>query len=126
MAGNYKNFLKLLESWPLDKSKTGRDLAQHIRDQIKIAYSKGEIQQSQVNQEQCDRYYHSLRRLASNQYAQLYVRASTATASGLSTEQCNLALTPELQEYFLEEDKSRFEKIFAKFKKNDTASSKSS
>jgi len=24
MAGNYKNFMKLLESWPLDKSKAGR------------------------------------------------------------------------------------------------------
>lgn len=110
---------------PADVNSPFRDLAQHIRDQIKVAFSKGELQQSQVNQTQCDRNYQSLRRLASNQYAELYSRGNTATASGLTPQQCNLALTPELQEYFLEEDKSNFQKIIGKLKKDDSKPDKS-
>ncbi|XP_066589054.1 ubiquinol-cytochrome c reductase complex assembly factor 2 [Prorops nasuta] len=103
MAGNYKNFLKLLESWPLDKSKTGKDLGQHIRDQVKIAFSKGEIS-GPNNQDQCNRYFMSLKRLSSNIYGDTYVRLYTSTASGLSKEQCNLVLSPEMLEYFAQED----------------------
>ncbi|KYQ58887.1 putative S-adenosyl-L-methionine-dependent methyltransferase CG14683 [Trachymyrmex zeteki] len=96
MAGSYKNFMKLLESWPLDKSKAGSDLGQHIRDQLRIAFSKGEAA-NQPNPEQCNRYYTSLKRISSNYYGQLYKRSLLNTASGLSREQCNLALTPEVR-----------------------------
>ncbi|XP_012285266.1 ubiquinol-cytochrome-c reductase complex assembly factor 2-like [Orussus abietinus] len=108
MSGTYKNYMRLLESWPLDPTKTGRDLGLHIRDQIKIAFAKGES--SQVDKELCDRYYASLKRLASNHYGSLYKRTLTSTASGLTVEQCNLALSPELQEFFAEEERSYFSK----------------
>ncbi|KAK2587645.1 hypothetical protein KPH14_003768 [Odynerus spinipes] len=104
MAGNYKNYMKLLQSWPLDKSKPGRDISQHIRDQVKIAFSKGDA--SQVDQEQCNRYYASLKRIASNHYGQRYKRTLTSTASGLTVEQCNLALSPEMQEFLKEEERN--------------------
>lgn len=121
MAGTYKNFMKLLESWPLDKSKAGSDLGQHIRDQLKIAFVKGEAA-SQPNPEQCDRYYSSLKRISSNYYGQLYKRSLLSTASGLNREQCNLALTPEMLEYLKEEDKGflrRFYGTIRNFVRND-------
>lgn len=102
-----------------------RDLSQHIRDQIKIAFSKGEAQ-NRVDQEQCNRYLNSLKRLSANQYANLYPRNSTSTASGLTHDQCNLALTPELQEHFEEEDQSYLRKLMKKVKranKDDVQSS---
>ncbi|EFN87739.1 Uncharacterized protein C6orf125 [Harpegnathos saltator] len=116
MAGNYKSFMKLLESWPLDKSKAGSDLGQHIRDQLKIAFAKGESA-TQVDQERCNRYYASLNRLSSNYHGQRYKRTLLSTASGLDRKQCNLVLTPEMLEYFNEEDKGMIEKYYNKLKK---------
>ncbi|XP_043669990.1 ubiquinol-cytochrome-c reductase complex assembly factor 2 [Vespula pensylvanica] len=110
MAGNYRNFMKLLESWPLDKSKPGRDLSQHIRDQVKLTFSKGDIT-TPVDQEQCDRYYGSLKRITSNHYGQIYKRNLTSTASGLTAEQCNIALSPEMKEYLEEENKFFLKKL---------------
>ncbi|KAI4504098.1 hypothetical protein M0802_000569 [Mischocyttarus mexicanus] len=109
MAGNYRNFMKLLKSWPLDKTKLDRDLGQHIRDQVKLTFSKGDIT-TPVDQEQCNRYYASLKRIISNHYGQIYTRSYTSTASGLTAEQCNIALSPEMKE-FLEEKKKFFAKI---------------
>ncbi|GAB1868330.1 Mitochondrial nucleoid factor 1 [Camponotus japonicus] len=112
MAGNYKTFMKLLESWPLDKTKAGSDLGQHIRDQLKITFAKGDA--SQPNPEQCNRYYASLKRISSNHYGQLYRRSLLSTASGLNREQCNLALTPEMLDYLKEEEKGLLYRIFGK------------
>lgn len=86
-----------------------RDLSQHIRDQIKVAFSKGNA--TQVNQDQCDRYYASLKRLSSNTYGDRYKRRFNSTASGLTHDQCNLALTPELQEEFEKREFTFFEKL---------------
>lgn len=97
------------------------DLGQHIRDQLKIAFVKGEAA-SQPNPEQCDRYYSSLKRISSNYYGQLYKRSLLSTASGLNREQCNLALTPEMLEYLKEEDKGflrRFYGTIRNFVRND-------
>ncbi|XP_043274410.1 ubiquinol-cytochrome-c reductase complex assembly factor 2 [Venturia canescens] len=124
MAGSYKNFMKLLEAWPLDKSKAGRDLGQHIRDNLKVAFAKGP--HSEINQEQCDRYYNSLKRLASNYYGQHYPRTNKSTASGLSAEECNIALSPEFEEYFKEEELGILKRNFVRLKKRygSTASEK--
>ncbi|XP_012528010.2 ubiquinol-cytochrome-c reductase complex assembly factor 2 [Monomorium pharaonis] len=105
MAGNYKNFIRLLESWPLDKSKVGSDLGQHIRDQVKITFAKGEAT-IQRDPEQCNRYYSSLKKISSNHYGQLYKRSLLSTATGLTKDQCSLALTPEVLEYLNEENKT--------------------
>lgn len=90
-----------------------RDLGQHIRDQLKIAFSKGEVN-NQLNREVCDRYYMSLKRIVSNHHGQTYARVRTSSASGLTREQCNLALSPELLEYFQVEEKGILSRTFSK------------
>lgn len=90
-----------------------RDLGQHIRDQLKIAFAKGEAT-SLPNPEQCNRYYSSLKKISSNYYGQLYKRPFLSTASGLNREQCNLALTPEMLEYLKKEDKGILHKFFGR------------
>lgn len=92
-----------------------RDLGQHIRDQVKIAFAKGEAA-SQPDLEQCDRYYSSLKRISSNHYGQIYKRSLLSTASGLNREQCNLALTPEMIDYLHKEDKNIFKRFYDKIK----------
>jgi len=91
------------------------DLGQHIRDQLKIAFAKGDAT-SQPNPEQCNRYYSSLKRISSNYYGQLYKRSLLSTASGLNREQCNLALTPEMLEYLKEEDTGIFRRFYGTIK----------
>lgn len=87
------------------------DLGQHIRDQLKIAFAKGEAA-SQPNPEQCNRYYLSLKRISSNYYGQLYKRSLLTTASGLNREQCNLALSPEVLDHFKTEEKGIFRRLY--------------
>lgn len=71
---------------------------------MKLTFSKGAIT-APVDQEQCDRYYRSLKRIISNHYGQIYTRSFKSTASGLTAEQCNIALSPEMKEYLEEENK---------------------
>ena len=111
--GTYRNYMKLLESWPLDKSKAASDLGQHIRDQLKIAFARGEAT-THVDRELCDRYYMSLKRICSNHYGQKYARSHSSTASGLTKDQCNLALRPEMLEYFEERSKGIFTRACSK------------
>lgn len=91
------------------------DLGQHIRDQIKIAFAKGEA--AQPDPELCNRYYASLKRISSNYHGQIYKRSLLSTASGLNREQCNMALTPEMLEAFKEEDKNFVSKVYGRIKK---------
>lgn len=88
-------------------------MGQHIRDQLKVAFAKGDAA-SQPNPEQCNRYYASLKRISSNHYGQLYKRSLLSTASGLNREQCNLALTPEMLDYLKEEDKGILYGVYRK------------
>ena len=97
-----------------------RDLSQHIRDQVKIAFSKGEAL-NPVEQERCNRYYRSLKRLCTNQYGNRYKRPLNTTATGLTHDQCNLALTPEVQDLLKEESQGflgRFINTFRRKAKN--------
>lgn len=92
-----------------------RDLSQQIRDQLKIAFAKGEAT-NQLDREQCDRYYMSLKRISGNYHGQIYKRTLLSTASGLNREQCNFTLTSDMLEYLQKGEKGIFEKLFDKFK----------
>ncbi|XP_046750835.1 ubiquinol-cytochrome-c reductase complex assembly factor 2 [Diprion similis] len=102
MAGYYKKYLTLLQSWPLDKAKVGKDLGQHIRDQVKLAFSKGDL--NKVDEKRCDSYYNSLQRIATNHHGKLHKRTLNSTASGLTGDQCNSVLSPEFLKYWKEEE----------------------
>lgn len=41
----------------------------------------------------------------------MYKRSLTSTASGLTAEQCNIALSPEMKEYLEEENKFFLRKL---------------
>lgn len=87
MTGRYKQFLRLLESWPLDSSKKGRDLGQHIREKIAEAFPTGET--SKINVEECANVHASLKRLADNYYGDKFKRTHSSSATGLTLEQCS-------------------------------------
>ncbi|CAK1553331.1 unnamed protein product [Leptosia nina] len=112
MTTQYKKFTKLIAKWPLDLSKGDRDLGKIIRDKVKAAFETSNSQK--LNSESCNQYYNSLNRLADNHYKNKYKRKLHSSATGLSTEECNVVLSNEVLEYLKEENKSFFQKIFRK------------
>jgi len=105
MASQYRNFLKLLEAWPVDKTKTYRDFGLHIRDKVKANFASGSVS-SIISEKECEKIYNSLKRLCDNHYGELHKRHSKSSASGLTAEQCNSVLSTEFLEYL--EKKSTF------------------
>ncbi|XP_034941325.1 ubiquinol-cytochrome-c reductase complex assembly factor 2 [Chelonus insularis] len=115
MAGTYKNYLKLLEQWPLDKNKPARDLGQYIRNKIKLAFATGRLDSS-IEKDKCNRHYESLQRIVTNYYYRQYPRKLNSTATGFTSDQCNFVLSPEAQAYFEKESKSKFERVKERIK----------
>lgn len=115
MTTQYKKFTRLLAKWPVDATKGERDLGKFIRDKVKLAFESSEKQN--LDSELCNRQYNSLNKLADNHYKNKYKRKHSSTATGLSTEECNVILSNEVLEYLKEENKGFFSKIFGKDKK---------
>ncbi|CAK1583245.1 unnamed protein product [Parnassius mnemosyne] len=103
MTTQYKKFTRLIAKWPLDSTKGDRDLGKFIRDKVKAAFETTEKQN--LDSELCNRQYNSLNRIADNYYKNKYKRLRTSTATGLSTEECNLILSNEVLAYLKEENK---------------------
>lgn len=82
---------------------------------MKVAFESSDKQK--LDSELCTRQYNSLNKLADNHYKNKYKRTRTSTATGLSTEECNLILSDEVLTYLKEENKGFFSKIFKKDQK---------
>lgn len=92
-----------------------RDLGRLIRDKVKKAFESSERQN--LDSELCTQQYNSLNKLADNHYNNKYKRTLNSTATGLSTEECNLILSDDCLEYLKEENKGFLSKIFKKEQK---------
>lgn len=95
-AQRYRNFLKLIEIWPLDlsKSEANRDLGQHIRERVSKAFSKGEM--STVAEESaCDEEYESLKRIATDFHRHKHLVKECGTAYGISLDNLKLINSTE-------------------------------
>ncbi|XP_035779990.1 ubiquinol-cytochrome-c reductase complex assembly factor 2-like [Anopheles albimanus] len=93
MSQHYKNFLSLLERWPLDKSKVGRDLGQYLRDQLKAVLGSSNI--IAVKDERLNGQFRALENIVNDVHAKKYPRTLSSTATGLSGEQCREVLSTE-------------------------------
>ncbi|XP_068235444.1 ubiquinol-cytochrome-c reductase complex assembly factor 2 [Palaemon carinicauda] len=110
---SYRSFLKLLEKWPLDTTKTGgRDLGEHIRQRITTTFKQGDV--TVVNEEECHRIYSSLDRLASNVYATKYPRTLQSSSTGLTHDQCRDINSTEFMKAAQEDATPLYAKFFGK------------
>jgi len=87
----YFDLIRLFKQWPIDKSKTGRDLGENLRQQFSQAFVLGE--NSQVNSTEWTRFYDNMKLLISNDIKNRYPRDRNWTASGLSREQLRFILS---------------------------------
>lgn len=106
MSQHYNRFLKLLERWPVDQSKIGRDLGQYLRDQLKAVLGGTNI--IAVNDERLLKQYQSLENIVSDVHQRAHPRTLKSTATGLSGDQCREVLSSEFLE--LLNRKGSFEK----------------
>ncbi|XP_031350144.1 ubiquinol-cytochrome-c reductase complex assembly factor 2-like [Photinus pyralis] len=108
-SGIYNRIIKLIERWPLDKNKPGRDLGQHLRDYITKANQDGSLS---GNEKYWDKQYLAIQRLVNNEHGNKYIRSLSSTSTGLTAEQCSEALTKEVLDTLEKESRSLWEKIF--------------
>lgn len=97
MTAQYQRFLKILEKWPIDKTKYGRDLAEQIRSQIKVPTNPAVL--TNEDTAKLSKQIDALERLANNTYAKKYKRINNSTATGLTAEQCSQVLSSEFLQY---------------------------
>ena len=82
MGSRYRQFVRLLDNWPLDLDKQGRDLAVYLRERVGHAFHQGEATKI-PNPQECDRTLKALNRINSNMYRDMYPRLRKGTANGL-------------------------------------------
>ena len=85
-AARYRQFLRLLDNWPLDTDKAGRDLGVYLRERIAHGFRQGEASRI-ANPEQCDRTLKALTRINSNVYKTMYPRLKESSSNGLTIEE---------------------------------------
>ena len=85
-AARYRQFLRLLDSWPLDVEKSGRDLGVYLRERIAYGFRQGEASRIE-NPEQCDKTLNALVRINSNKYKNMYPRLKESSSNGLTIEE---------------------------------------
>ena len=87
-------------------------MGKFIRDKVKVAFETNNKQN--LDSELCNRQYNILNKIADNHYRDKYKRTKHSTATGLSTEECNVIISNEVLHYLKEENKGFFRKIFNK------------
>ncbi|XP_037781617.1 ubiquinol-cytochrome-c reductase complex assembly factor 2-like [Penaeus monodon] len=112
MARNsYRNFLRVLEKWPLDESKTGgRDLGEHLRIRVSEAFRLGDT--TPTDEADCQRVCASLNRIANNSYSIRYPRKLTSTSTGVTVQECHQITSTEFLKAIEESEKGLLSGMF--------------
>jgi len=71
----YAKFIDLLQRWPIDKTRTGKDLGERLRQLVAQEFPQGPI--SKVNELKLNRDFESLNRIANNEYRDRFPRKFT-------------------------------------------------
>ncbi|EDV91290.1 ubiquinol-cytochrome-c reductase complex assembly factor 2 [Drosophila grimshawi] len=97
MSAPYQRFLKVLEKWPAEQTKVGRDLGEQIRKQVTRLTDASSL--SNEKTAELNRQIDALERLSKNVYAKKYPRRYESTATGLTAAQCSQVLSSEFLQY---------------------------
>ncbi|CAG9768157.1 unnamed protein product [Ceutorhynchus assimilis] len=111
-AAAYNRILKILEKWPIDKSKAGgRDYCEYFTKYVTQAYKENSFES---DYKYWDQQYLALQKLVNNTHKNSYKRTLKSSATTLTAEQCNQAISNEiLLEIKNEENKSFFKKLIS-------------
>lgn len=114
----YKNFMKIIERWPLDKTKINRDLGELIRKRVSDGFTTtGELKHAN-DSSYCDSQLDALQRLVKDVHLKSYPRTKNACATGLTLEECSILVSNEAAEALRENDLTVADKIKESLKRN--------
>ena len=99
----FREFIALFKEWPVDATKSGRCLGEHLRKQFSREFSKGELSEN-VNETRWQKALDDLRPIANNTYAAKHRRMRSQAALNLSRDQCKLTMSNQAIK-FLNENK---------------------
>ncbi|CAG5115420.1 unnamed protein product [Candidula unifasciata] len=115
-TSRYRNFLRLLEQWPVDKSREKRDLGAFVRRRVVEGFSHGEA--TQINAAECDKVYESLHRINTDFHLRTWRRSKETNASGATAEALRTTLSDaglkELSGQYVEGPFSRLKEQISK------------
>ncbi|GJQ76718.1 hypothetical protein Trydic_g15566 [Trypoxylus dichotomus] len=83
-TGNYRRILNLLNNWPVDETKAGRDLGIFLKNSIRKLQKSEKLEE---NQQYWDRQYLSLQKIINSNHQKKYPRILSSSATGLTAEQ---------------------------------------
>ncbi|KAK9730107.1 Complex III assembly factor UQCC2/CBP6 [Popillia japonica] len=106
-----KRILTILEKWPIDETKTGRDLGTFLKNSFRKLQKTETFKDNR--QQYWDRQYLSLQKIINSDHLKRYPRTLSSSATGLTAEQCNLVLSSEFLEQLKKEEQSLFKKLFS-------------
>jgi len=96
-GGSYKSFMRVLEKWPLDKNKQGKDLGESLRVLFSKNFPSGST--SVVKDEKSvQRQIVALEALISDQSLNSHPRSSKSTFTGLDYETLTQITTTEMMQ----------------------------
>lgn len=85
--------MQLLKTWPIDETKKGRDLGEHLREEVIKAFSPENS--TKLDSDKCRRNYEALTRISKDYYRNTYPKTTVLSATGLDKEGCKKYLTNE-------------------------------
>lgn len=110
----YRGFVRVLESWPVDKTRTGRDIGEKLRKQLAGWFPHGE--NSSVDLRHFQQQLDSLKRISSNHHLTKNVRNGNRTASGFTLNECRHMMTNETLQMLEEMNKTTWGRLKLTFK----------
>lgn len=87
-----------------------RDVGEYLKETINKAYKDNKFE---TNLAYWDKQYLALQRILNNEHKTKYPRTFASSATGLTREQCNTALSNEFLEELAKEDTSIFKRLFS-------------
>ncbi|XP_059484285.1 ubiquinol-cytochrome-c reductase complex assembly factor 2 [Neocloeon triangulifer] len=113
----YRRFLNLLKKWPLDETKGDKDLGLFLRKLLQEQFPQGEG--SKVTEAVWAKKLDGLDKIVQNKHSSEHPLPSNfMSATGLSAEECNRALSREfLKTLATENNKGFFARVLLKEEK---------
>ena len=93
-SARYRSYMRLLEKWPLNPSRSDRDLGQLLRRRIGETFSKGPVS-AVANEAECDKHLDSLQKLSNDSHRSKWERQRITSATGHKLEDLIETLSDE-------------------------------
>lgn len=88
----FRAYISLFKDWPIDATKSGRCLGEHLRGRFNKEFSRGELSEN-IDEASWTKMLKDLRPIADNVYAAKYSRMRSTGALNLSKDQCKLTMS---------------------------------